>query len=163
MDAFLHNLIFIISIALILIGTYRLNKYNSLKKRIKVDAVITHIKEKHKDVSLSEYTTVKYFYPEISYNYIINNHSYKSNSVSSNIENIWVCEVDDFGVETKNKNMFWRSLKTGDVISAFIAPNEPNDSVIVNVFSANYKSHNLALIISGILVFSLWVYLKLIT
>jgi len=160
MDAFLHNLIFIISITLFLIGTFRFNKYHSLQERIKVDAVISHIKEKHKDVSLSEYTTVKYFYPEISYNYIINNHSYKSNLVSSNIENIWVCEIDNFGVETKNQNMFWRSLKVGDVISVFIAPNEPEDSVIVNTFSANYKSYNLALITSGILIFSFGLYLK---
>jgi len=160
MDGFLYNLVFIISITLFSIGAYRLNKYNSLKKWVKLEAVISSIKEKHKDVALSEYTTVKYFYPEISYDYIFNNHSYKSSSVSSNVENMWVCEVDSFGVETKDKNMFWRSLKPGDVINVFINPNEPKDSVIVNAFSTHYKSHNLALIISGILILSLWLYLK---
>lgn len=163
MGDFIHNVVLIISITLFSIGAFRLNKYNALNKWIKLEAVISSIKEKYKDVALSEYTTVKYFYPVISYGYIINNHSYKSSSVSSNIENIWVCEVDNFGVKTKDENMFWRSLKNGDVIDVYINPNQPKEAVIVNAFSTNYKSHNLALIISGILIFSLWLYLKQIT
>ena len=163
MDDFLHNLVFIVSITLFSIGAYRLNRYNSFKKWTKLKAVISSIKEKHKDVALSEYTTVKYFYPEINYDYTINNKSYNSSLVSSNIENIWECEVDNFGVETKDKDMFWRSLKNDDVIDVFINPKSPKESVIINEFSTNYKSHNLALIISGILIFLLWLYLKQLT
>ncbi len=163
MDYFLHNLVLIISITLFTIGIYRLNKYNSLKKWIKLEAVISSIKEKHKEVALSEYAKVKYFYPEISYDYTINNYNHKSNSVSSNVENIWVCEIDNYGLETKDENMFWRSLKTGDTIDVFINPKQPQESVMVNTISKNYKSHNLALIISGVLIFSLWLYLKQLT
>jgi len=163
MGDFMHLVIFLVSIALFSIGAYRLNKYKSLNKWIKLKANISSVKEQYKDVALSEYTTVKYFYPEISYDYIVNNHSYTSSSVSSNIENIWVCEVDNFGVETKDKNMFWRALKNTDVIDVYINPKNPEESVIITAFSTTYKSHNLALIISGILIFLLWLYLKQIT
>jgi hypothetical protein len=159
MDSFLHTLIFIISVILFTIGVYRMRKYNSLKNWIGLEAIISSINEEHKDVALSEYTTVKYFYPEISYDYVINDHKYKSSTVSANVENVWVCEVDSFGIETKDENMFWRSLKTGELIEVFINPIKHQESVIVNCLSANYKSHNLALIVSGILIFSLWLLL----
>ena len=47
--------------------------------------------------------------------------------------------------------MFWRALKNTDVIDVYINPKNPEESLIITAFSTTYKSHNLALIISGIL------------
>lgn len=162
MDDLTHHLVLIISLTLISIGVYRLKKYSALDKWIQSKAVISSIEEQHKEVALSEYTTAKYFYPEICYAYSISNRNYESSSVCPNIENLWVCEVDNFGVETKDENMFWRSLKNGDVIDVFINPKQPEESVLIKAFSINYKSHNLALIMGGMLIFLLWLYLKII-
>ncbi|MDH5389189.1 MAG: DUF3592 domain-containing protein [Gammaproteobacteria bacterium] len=155
-----HYIILSIAIALSAIGIFRLNKYSSLNKWVKLGAIILSIKESWKDVALSPYSIAKYYYPEIEYEYNFNSNSYKSKAVSFNLQNIWVCEVDDFGIEAKDDDMFWRAWQKGDEISIYVNPQQPSQAVIINELVSQYKSHNLALIISGILIFTLWLYVK---
>lgn len=152
----------LIAIALIAIGGSRILKYNEMNKWVKIDAVILSMKESWKNVALSATSTVKYYYPCTDYSYSFNNKQYNANRVAFDIQNIWVCEVDDWGAPLKEDDKFWHTWKEGSNITAYVNPKQPSQSVIFNKFSNGYKSHNIALIAGGLLTGAVWALLNAI-
>jgi len=150
LESILFYLLLITSAVLIAIGLYRIFTYNNTNTWKSVSANILSIEEHYKEVVVA-YSLIKYYYPKISYEYTFNKVKYNSDTVCKNIENIWVSEVDNFGVKTKPEKRFWSAWKVNGNIEAYVNPNKPQESVIIKTINKKYKSHNLALIISGIL------------
>lgn len=134
-----------------------------MSKWVQVEAIICSIEELWKYVTLTAGVRAKYYYPSIDYQYSYNNKIYNSNNVVFNIRNIWLCEVDNWGVPLKGKDKFWNTWKEGDTISAYINPDKPGESVLINKFSRSYKNHNITLIVSGVILGILWIILTVTT
>lgn len=124
--------------------------YNETNSWVKINGVILSFEELCKEVP-DLYSTVKYYYPKATYKYNYENQEYQSNSIGNNMKNIQVCKTDSYGVETKPEKKFWSTWKENGNIEVYVNPKRPNESVIVNSMSKYFKLHNLALIISGIL------------
>lgn len=158
----LLDAILLIAIVLIATGSSRIFKYNEMNKWVQINAVIFSMKESWRNVALSATSTVKYYYPCIDYSYSFNNKQYNANRVAFDIQNIWVCEVDDWGLPLKEGDKFWHTWKEGSNITAYVNPKQPTQSVIFNKFSNKYKSHNIALIAGGLLLGAIWALLNAI-
>lgn len=157
-----HLVLLIFSFFLMYYGWVWLRYYSSLKDWQRVDARILVILEKEIDEHENSIPT-KYFYPEIEYEYTIENKLYVSNTVGHGIENYWVPEYDDSGWKNKNEVKFWNSWKKNTMIQIFVNPNNPRISVIVNKLKSNRKSHYLAIFVSGILLLICWCFVVLIS
>ena len=151
MESIFYYILLAVSVALIALGLYRIFIYKSSSTWEKVSANILSIQEHCKKV-VSEYSLIKYYYPKISYEYTYNKVKYESDTVCNNIENIWVCEVDNYGLEIKPEKRFWGTWKKNSNIEVYVNPSKPEESVVINTLNKYYKSHNLALIASGVLI-----------
>src|ERR1017187_4042732 len=113
-----HLIILIIALALIFIGLRGFVYYSRAEKWTPIQATIRSMKEEWVDVVL-RYFTLRYFYPSIEYEYYYHENNYVSNSVSFEIENIWVPELDSWGTKTKSEDKFWYDWKNGDVVTIY--------------------------------------------
>lgn len=156
----LHLILLLIAITLFLVGAYRLLKYHSLNIWPLIKGKILSISENCKEVWMTSTTTLNYYFPEITYEYIYKNKKYESTIVSNNIENIWVPEVNEMGDKTPEIDKFWMPWKKGDKIEIFVNPNNPKEAVIFKHLTEKYKSHNAALIVSGVILAIVWFVLK---
>lgn len=153
------GLLLLISLLLISIGSYRHYIYKDKNHWSKCKALIKNITESFEEVALSEYSKVKYFYPVVTYAYKFNHKEHVSNQVSPHIRNIWVCEVDKYGSPTPDEAKFWYGWAQNQEIEIFVNPDNPSDSYIKPNQSKTHKSHNFAIIASGLLLFIIWVLL----
>ena len=152
----MNLIILFISIILIAVGITRLRSYSNSISWVKVKAELTSFCEKYKEVALSEYTRVKYYYPSVKYSYKYNNKVYTSEAVSPHIRNIWVCEVDNFGMKTPKQKRFWFNWEPNIEIDIYVNKHNPSVSYIEIGQSKEHKSHNYAILASGIIIFVIW-------
>ena len=143
-------------------GVYRLRKYVRASEWVTCKAKIQKCREAYKEVPQA-LTTTKYYFPLVTYEYFFNNHVYTSTLVSPHIRNIWVCEVNNWGDITPEDNKFWNTWKSGQEIDISVDPNNPSESYVVKELSTPHRSHNYALILSGILIFIFWFFLAIKT
>ena len=158
----LYYLLVVISIALIVIGSYGLVVHANMKTWVATKGVIRYIEEKHKDVALSETILIKYFFPEVRYEYEVEGRKYISEKVAFNIKDVWVPEVDQWGQKTADSCKVWSDWKDGSVISVYYNPRHPEISVAIAQAGAKRLSHYIACVIGGIvlLVVCMWMYVR---
>ncbi len=112
---------------------------------------------------MSQYTRLKFYYPEVTYKYVYEGKEYESSSVSNNLENIWVPEVDEWGTPTPEDKKFWSKWVPGTEIEVLINPRKPSEAVIYKKLSRKYRSHNYALIVGGLLLVAAWMAIRYMT
>jgi len=149
----------LISLILIGVGSYRLRKYISSREWVTCNATIREYRESYKEVAQSQFSSAKYYFPIVTYEYFFSGHQYTSSAVSPHIRNIWVCEVNNWGDLIKEKDKFWNSWSANKEIKISINPNNPTECYVVKEQSALHKSHNYALVTSGILISIFWLFL----
>jgi len=152
----LNNLLVIVSLLLIFFGCRQMRSFYIYRKWINYDAIIIEINEKHRNVALSQYQRIKYFFPEIQYKYEYKNKHYISSNVGFGIESVWVPEVDVWGNKLDKSNCFWFSWKSGQNINIYINPSNPEESVIIRKNSNERINHCVTLCVSGFLLFCVW-------
>lgn len=152
-----HLAILVIAVALISVGALQYFQYTRAGRWVPVKATVLDIREKCIDVVL-HYNALKYYYPEICYKYNFQGGSHTSSSVSFDVENIWVPEVDSWGMKTDNTSKFWHEWKEGAIITAYVNHKNPNESVIINKVSKKAKSQQMALVVGGVMIGFLWLY-----
>ena len=97
-----------------------------------------------------------YLYPEVEYEYSHNGQNYMSTVVADSVRDVWVPEINAFGDKTPEAKKIWQNWVCGAEVPVFINPQNPHQSVLINRPSKKRKSHLLALIVSGLLVFFVW-------
>jgi hypothetical protein len=140
-----------ISISLIFIGCYRINKYKKIEPWFKHQGTIMEIEEQHELIAVSEYYHLKFFFPTIRYRYIFDEAEYVSSSVSPHARNVWLCEIDKWGSPLDNKTKFWHAWQKGSIIDIFINSSNPSESYVVKQQSKLHRSHNYAILVGGII------------
>ena len=119
--------------------------------------------ETYKNVKEHQHSETKYYYPVVLYTYIFEGKEYRNSLVSFEIQNIWTTGYNGWGDKLPDSNKIWHSWKSGTVLDVYINPRNPNTSVLIPSITKHRKSHHLALIVSGILVFLFWVFYRLTT
>jgi hypothetical protein len=153
-----HHLLLVISAALVLIGLGSLLKYKGQANWIEGKAKIKNINE-CEEVAISEYSRLKYYYPEIEYEYVVNDATHMGRIVSFEKENVWVPEVNIWGDPTPEEKRWWLSLKPEDELPVYINPRNESEAVLINDVVKERHSHHLALMVSGVLVALIWLFL----
>ena len=153
-----HYLLLAISVALIFTGSRLLFKYRDQTNWTKGKAVLKIINESE-EVTRSEYSSLKYFYPEIEYEYVVNGTSYLGKVVAYEKENVWVPEINNWGDPTPKEKRWWLMLKPGDELPVYINPLNLNEAVLINSVIKTRRSHHSALIVSGLLVGLIWLFM----
>ncbi len=151
-----HYIILLIAALLISIGAGSLLNYGSQEKWIEGKARLISVEEQNEEVAISQYSTLKYYFPAIAYEYTANGKHYSGNTVSHEKENIWVAEVNGWGDPTPREDRWWLSLKPGDDLAVYINPRNHEETVLVKGASKARRSHHLALIAGGILLGLVW-------
>ncbi|MEW8067135.1 MAG: DUF3592 domain-containing protein [Candidatus Thiodiazotropha endolucinida] len=151
-----HHLLLVISITLILIGGGSLLKYKQHNNWIEDRAKIIDIGEASENVAIDQYSMLKYFYPLIEYEYAVEGKKHSGDTVSHEIENVWVPEVNGWGDPNPETTRWWLSLKPGDDLPVFINPKNHRDTVLVKGASKARRSHHLALLLGGVLLGLIW-------
>ncbi len=144
----------IIGVVLILLGVLRFKKYKGLEIWVEVPATINNIKESSYSPFLSIFSPSslwKIYYPEVHYSYFYKGKSLESDSVSLDLSNIGILLADKDVIESYN-NRFWYKWKRGFEIKAYVNPDNPRKSVLINKMSHDFKSINIMLVVSGILI-----------
>lgn len=158
-----HHLLFILGGALIFLGANPLIKYKGQAKWVEKKGIIKSIREHEEEVSY-RFIRVKYYYPAVEYEYMAKGAMHLGKTVSFEKENVWVCEVDNWGVPIPKEKRWWSSLKPGDEISVYVNPQDECMSVLIKDVTKLRRSHHLAVLASGIIISLIWLYLmKLIS
>ena len=159
MPQYAHHLLLVISAALVLIGLGSLLKYKEQANWVEKKAKVKSVNECEEEVAISEYARLKYYYPEIEYEYVVNGSTRLGQAVSFEKENVWVPEVNNWGDPTPEEKRWWLSLKPGDELPVYINLRNENEAVLVKGVMKSRRSHHLALIVSGLLVGLIWLFL----
>ena len=144
----------IIGVVLILLGVLRFKKYKGLEIWVEVPATINNIKESSYSPFLSIFSPSslwKIYYPEVHYSYFYKGKSLESDSVSLDLSNIGILLSDKFVTESYN-HRFWYKWKSKFEIKAFVNPENPKESVLINKMTQDYKSYNITLTTVGVLI-----------
>lgn len=102
---------------------------------------------------------MKYYYPEVEYEYVANGSIRLGKTVALEKENVWVPEVNAWGDPTSDESRWWLSLQLGDELPVYLNPRNEFEAVLVKDVSSSSRSHYLALLVSGILVGLIWLFL----
>ena len=105
---------------------------------------------------------LKYYYPKIKYHYTIKGKTFQSEQVSHEKQNIWRAGANIWGEPITENEKWWSALKVGYELSAYINPNNPEDSVLIKNLSNSRRSHHLAILLGGILISFLWILVVLL-
>ncbi len=159
LPGYAHHLLLVISAALILSGFGSLLGYREQAKWIEATARLTSVNEREEEVAVSEYSRIKYYYPEIEYEYKTNGALHSGRNVSFEKENVWVPEVNKWGDPTPEEKRWWLSYKPGDEIPVYINPGDESEAVLVKYVVKARRSHHLALMASGFLLGLMWLLL----
>lgn len=154
-----HHLLLLIAVALVLMGVSPLLRYKEQANWMEVKAKIKSIRERKEEVAISEYSRLKYYYPEIEYEYAVNGATYLGKTVSFEKENVWVPEVNSWGDPTPEEKRWWLSLKPDDELSVYVNPSNASEAVLINDVVQVRRSHHLALMAGGLLVGLVWLFL----
>lgn len=158
-----HHAILFIAIFLVSFGFIGIAPYLEAKNWLKSTAKILHIKEDFKNVMKSQYSETRYYYPVVLYTYTFEGKEYTNSLVSFEIQNIWSTGYNNWGDMLPDDNRIWHSWEPGTVLDVYIKPRNPAISVLLPVISNKRKSHHLALVAAGILVFLFWAFFRLTT
>ncbi len=159
LPGYAHHLLLVISAALILSGFGSLLGYREQAKWIEGTARLTSVNEREEEVAVSEYSRIKYYYPEMEYEYMTNGALRSGKSVSIEKENVWVPEVNKWGDPTPEEKRWWLAFKPGDEIPVYINPSDEGEAVLVRDVIKARRSHHLALTAGGFLLGLTWLLL----
>jgi hypothetical protein len=159
MPQHIHHLLLIISAVLVFVGSRSLRKYKDQANWIEGKAKLKSINEREEEVAISEYSRLKYYYPEMEYEYVANGATHVGKIVFLEKENVWVPEVNTWGDPTPEERRWWLSLKPEDELPVYINPRNASEAVLMNDVAKERRSHHLALIVSGLLVGLIWLFL----
>ena len=155
-----HYILLLISLLLIAFGVKNLLPYFNAKKWIKSTATIRSLKETYELVQESEYYKTKYYYPLVEYFYSYNNSTYTGTCVTFEKQNMWISGYNSWGDKISKKEKPWSSWKENNQVTVYINKKSPHQSALLPFLSQKMRSHHLALIASGVLIFIAWVLLK---
>ena len=151
-----HYILLLISLLLIAFGAKASLPYCEAKKWIKSTATIRSLKETYEFVKESEYSKIKYYYPLVEYFYSYNNTTYTNTCVTFEKQNIWTSGYNLWGDKLPEKDKPWHSWKDNKEVTVYINPKSPQQSALLPFLSKKRRSHHLALIASGVLIFVIW-------
>jgi hypothetical protein len=155
-----HYVILLISLLLIIIGFKGLLPYSEAEKWIKSTATINSFKETYETVKEGPYSETDYYYPLVEYSYQHNDIQHTNNCVTFEKQNIWTSGYNNWGDKLPDSEKPWHTWSPGCEIEVFINPKKPQVSVLLPAVSKKRKSHHLALIVAGVLIFITWATLQ---
>ena len=102
-----HHFLVVLGIAIALRGTTNLVKINGILNWKEYPGKVLDIRDTFEEVSMTPVTSVKYYYPEVTYEYKVEGEKYKNSRVGFELESVWVPEVDNWGQPTPDSEKFW--------------------------------------------------------
>ena len=141
-------------------GIKSLLPYYDAKKWKKEIATINTIHEIFESVKVSQYSSTNYYYPLVEYSYHYKGTKYTNNCVTFEKQNIWTSGYNNWGEKLPDNERPWYTWSPGCKLEVFINPKNPYISVLLPFISKARKSHHLALIVAGVLIFIIWAILK---
>jgi hypothetical protein len=144
---------------LIYYGIKGLLPYYEVRKWVKGSAEICSLKELYEMVKDGQYSETKYYYPLVEYAYNYKGIKYLNNCVSFEKQNIWTSGLNGWGDKLPETNKPWHSWIINESVAVYINPELPQQSVLLPFLTKKRKSHHLALIFGGVLIFGLWLLL----
>ena len=157
-----HHLILLIGGGMMFYSLRIMKRYGDLQRWSLEKAKIELIREITDEQPDGNTGTLKYYYPEIKYHYMVNDQTYQSETVSLEKQNIWCAESNIWGETLTENEKWWSALKVGYELSAYINPDNPNDSVLIRNLRNSRRSHHLAILFGGILISFLWLLVVLL-
>lgn len=103
-----------------------------------------------------EYMTVTYRYPVVSYTYTYAGQTRLGSRVAGSVRDIALSDSDDPEHGTPGSKAFWKDWAAGTTLRAYVNPEHPEQAVLTLARSRQQTSQDLALIVAGILIASLW-------
>ena len=157
-----HHLILFIGAGMMFYSLRILKRYGDLQSWNLEKARIENIREITDEQADGSFGTMQYFYPEIAYQYTVNGEIYNSKAVSLEKQNIWCAESNIWGESLTANEKWWSGLKVGYELSAYINPENPEDSVLIRNLKDSRRSHHIAILYGGILICLLWLLVVLL-
>jgi hypothetical protein len=141
-------LLVVIGCVLVYLGSSRILRYRNVESWRQIDIEILDAEIGWQMESI-RFSRVRYFYPEISYAYTVNGQYIRSDRVSFDKKGIWLDkrEAAEKLLDEIKKNR-----------SAFYNPRNIADSVILKDLAPKRISHDITLVISGLLLIFLGIY-----
>lgn len=153
------HLVLILGVALIALGAGRMIPYLRARNWVSGTARVLSIVELWSEVWLTYNVRMKYYFPQIQYEYQSQVGAHKSNRVSFEKQNVWVPEVDGWGNPTDKTKNFWAGWSKDSTIPIYVNPSNPMESVIIRALNKKRRSHHLAFIAGGTILILVWVLL----
>lgn len=156
-----HYLLVLIAAALWYLGVKGIASCAWVKRWPVTSGTITSIEEGFQYIAASPYQTIRFIFPIVTYDFFWDGRAHSSNRVSCERENVWVPEVDAWGVANKGRRL-WDDWAVGTQVTVYVNTKKPEDSVLVAHISRKRLSHHVALIVGGTLFFIGWVVLRFV-
>ncbi len=154
-----HHLLLVIAATMLVSGWGSLLQYREQANWIETTASLKRISECEEEVAVSEVGRVRYFYPEIDYEYAVDDRSFESSVVCFEKESVWMPEVSDWGDPIPREDRWWSSLEPGDELPVYVNPRNPAEAVLIRDAGKARRSHHLALLTGGALLALAWLLL----
>jgi len=154
-----HYVVLLISLFLIVSGYNGLLRYKKATKWLKDTAIVDSITETY-DLIQGRYSRTPFYYPEVEYSYLFNGTRYTNNCVTFEKQNIWTSGYNKWGDKLPEEDKVWHAWSQGNNTDVYINPKSPQQSVLFPFITKKRKSHHMAMIVGGILIFIVWLLLK---
>jgi hypothetical protein len=156
---YVHYVVLLMAASLLTFGARRFHISSKPKNWLASDATITSISEESEEVIML-YSAVRYYYPLVTYKYSYGGDEYASNLVALDKKDIMVPEIDNWGTRMGDDKKFWHDWKIGDVITVYVNPDSPANSVIIVKAVTSSKSQDIAMMLGGLILFLVWYWLS---
>lgn len=158
-----HHLLLLIAALLVVKGLGSLLQYREQANWTEFEGKVISVSEREEEVAISKVSRLKYFYPEIEYEYVADGVTRRGKRVAFEKESLWVPEFDDWGDPLAEEKKWWLPLQPGDEVPVYVNPHNRDESVLIKDVSKARRSHHLALVAGGVLLALAWLILAGIT
>ena len=150
-----HHLLLIVGASLVVVGLGPLLAYQQLRHWRQVQGVLCRMEECETREQPGRHA-LRYFYPEIEYEYEIDGKRHRGTRVALERQGIWVREVDHWGSPTPAAERWWLKLQAGDTLQVYVDPDDVRSALIVTKPNRDRRAQHVATLVAGVLFILIW-------
>lgn len=155
-QAMAPHIVLLLGLVLLGLGIWRRQRAAARSQWFRTTATLVTYEEGTLEEPMLYDMPITHRFPVVTYTYVYAGQTHLGSHVAGLVSDIALSDTDDPGHGTPESKAFWKDWTAGTTLTAYVNPKQPAEAVLTLSRSPAQASQDLALIVGGLLILSLW-------